>query len=360
MRLNRLLVPATAIVLLLQLTACGQAGGGGAITPPQSALTNEVAGVMVFDVQALSAEDFAETMATLEDTVMAKMPAEMVAQIKPQGQKLTAQSQESVDKYGKFRDAFIKAGGRGMVFGMIPPSAEGEEPDTFMLLSVKPGTDPAAMQTAMTEFGEGDGPEELTAYADGWLAVTDGPLNAAPKAGNDASAGKLTTALGGASGPVRIAFRMNESAKAALEAAKAEPQAAMLAGLIDPLMHLDYSSVVVTFGGAPAATAKMTFDSEQQAAQFNTVYAGLLAMGQGMLKQQVAQLKAQMPEAPEPAVVDSAFAKLQMKQSGNTLSMTLDKGFVGDAGQFAPMMLPMMMMMGGGMGGGMEMVPDQE
>lgn len=250
---------------------------------------------------------------------------------------------EMVESLTTFRKGFVDAGGQGLMMSLEMPAADAESwsPPMSMLAKTSDKVDNRAMSELVRTMSEGKMDAELEPIAGltGWhdLAVfsAEGESVTMPLPRPDKAAFKaFDRQLGDAKKPlVSVAFRMQESIRqqiaamaqvAGNDAGQQDPQAAMMIGMLQPLVGIDTLGFAVVSDKDDFEIAiQMVFlkpgDAQQFAQMFNTVMQLAPVMLAGQLQQ--------LDNPPDPNTLNKFFMKLTMQHNGDTLKMKLDREF---------------------------------
>lgn len=344
-------VTAIAAIAAVALAGCGGSGGGGAgeagagAVLPDASIGEDVALVIHLDGETMSPDRLrASAMAMLES-----IPEDSAEQ----RQEAIAKLDEAIAEYRPIYGELKSEGARAVTMAFAPPtddSAVGEG-EGVMLVRTDAGADLAAIRQSLIAFSETQGepmPEtvQIEKLDDTWGYFTgktdEGQALRAPSGGSAEATAAFQDALDNVPGGAKLAFRMTSSLKA--QAAENLQQAPpFLAGFTAPLQDLNFAVVGMSTGSSPTATAQMNFADEAAAEGFLNAWNGLLGFVKGMAQGQLSQ----MPDPPDPAVVEGVFSSLTMSQDGSTLSMTLDRAFLDHVAALAPTVGPAVTRPGG-------------
>ncbi|MEX0652859.1 MAG: hypothetical protein WDZ31_01605 [Phycisphaeraceae bacterium] len=359
MKRMKQMVTAAAVAMMLATAGLpGATAEAAEAAVPAQAVNDNVAVVVWFDLESI---DQAALRGSMQALVNA-LPDEMAQH----REGAMASTDESLTEFTKLRDAFLGAGGQGVLMVVPGPADAAEDawgqqpardgvhiqpamqaaagPEPMVLARVAPGTQPEDLVNAFTGLEGVEGEPEFEAYAEGWLRVTGEPGMSVIEDGTEQNAAVFRQLLDQAGdAPIRVAVRITDDMKQEMAAqGQGNP---MMGGFQNSLDSLSTAWAAVHFGEQPEVRNQFNFDDAEAAAEFNAAWEGLLMMGEGMIMGQLAQ----MPEAPGAETVQGLFQSLKMEQQGASLSLTLDDAFIEPAGEFVPvaMGMAMQMMMGG-------------
>jgi hypothetical protein len=229
--------------------------------------------------------------------------------------------------FAHFREAFLDAGGEAIVLGLLAVE-QPDEPGMFLMIRVRPGTEPAVFQAAIDAAMNAPATTSATLYTPDWLQVRGTQLAAVPADGSvDAAAALLAPLQLIEHAPLRVVLRLSDDARRWMELAGRR----LAPALLDPLLGLDTAAVAVSLGERPRLTSRLQFTNERAAETFNAVYDALMQRGRAALN-----------VSADPAI-ERAFGELTWRRDGDTLSMALDEAFVQSAHRLTPVLTPLML-----------------
>lgn len=329
-------IAALAVLMMLTLSA-------RAVDAPQKAIGENTALVVWVDIEQLSPEIIEKLGAGL--AAMAENPI-----FKEQGAGLPlGDLNKAMEKLTGFRDGFVKAGGQGLMLTMEMPGEGSWSPPISVLAKTGPNADPKAMATLLRSTSEDQMDAEVLPLVDGWhdisIVSAEGDAVTLPlPAKTDKKAYKaFDKQLGEVKKPLMsIAFRLQDDMREMLANAGqagqgaqggGDPQAAMMAGMLQPLKSLDTVGLSISQDkDSFEVHAMMVFQKPGEAQQFANTYNSMMMIVPAMLAGQLQGVEG----APDPNKVNAMFMKLQMKQNGDTLKLKLDKEFFELVEELAP------------------------
>ncbi|XAM00502.1 hypothetical protein OT109_03740 [Phycisphaeraceae bacterium D3-23] len=250
-----------------------------------------------------------------------------------------------------FRDAFVEAGGEGIVLMMAMPENMDGMPPMSALIKVGEDFDAEALQDAVAGMADGMA-IDMDEYADGWMAVSMDGADAVTKTGNADTADRFNAHLiERAEAPITVVYRMDDNARDMLDGMMEadDPQMAMVAGVLQPLRGMDTAAIsVFEVEDGVELDIAMAFEDTDLGSQFLNSFNGILMLAQGMLGMQMAELD----NAPSEETISGFFKHLAMQSDDNgaTLRMRLGQDFFDAAEEMGPAFEEMMGQFGGGGG----------
>ncbi len=263
-----------------------------------------------------------------------------------------------VDMLTLLRGSFLQAGGEGLAMTLEMPGEDSWSPPMALLAKTNGKFDAQAMGAVVRSMGEGQMDTALESLGDSWqniaMKTKEGqPVTLAMPQPSAAAFDAMNKQLTQHKKPMlAVAFRMQDPMRemmdAAEEAAKnaqpgqgqdaqAQMMVGMLMGMFKPIRSLDTVGLAVSQleEGGMLINAQMTFKDAQSAQQFANVYNMVLMFAPVALAQ--AGQGAEIPNMPDPAMINSFFMKLRMQPAGDSLKLTLDQEFFDLAEKLAPL-----------------------
>ena len=211
-----------------------------------------------------------------------------------------------------------------------------EQEEVTVLLARSAGTDAQDLLEGLRGLAEmelgGDAPfdaddSEIHEIDDRWAYVTGANL-VAPGDGEAADHSALNAALAQADGAaVRMAFVLGDQGKQMLAQARQDPNAMMIAGLLQPLDELTSGFVSVQLGEAPHLELSLDFADAAHAERFRQELEGLVQMMGAML----AMAAAEDPEADfDMQAMQQGLARLVPEINDTRVGKRIDEGLVND------------------------------
>ncbi len=310
------------------------------VAAPSGALASGTTFVMWADVKAMNKED-----------VGAAMQAMIAAAPESERERMTTKFDDQMAKMQPMFDAAAQLEADGVESGvltMVPQADPGAQPKTQMFLKAKPGSDPKAAITkaakAMNawvrenEPGEAIDDEELAQKIDAtelvkvnddWYAVMYEDENVAPlpDAASAADPAPFIEAMNKEDGaPMRFAFVMTDQMKQQVQQAAASPNAAMMAGLIQPLADMQTATGGLWLGATPKLRISMNFGQEANATAFKTSADGMVQFMGQMMAMQAAQQdpNANPGQGPDMQKIQAVLPLMMLDREGSSVTKTLD------------------------------------
>lgn len=234
------------------------------------------------------------------------------------------EDEEDLQQYTAFREAFIAAGGQGVLM-LAEITAENMEGggDPVVLVKVGPNADKDGLLEAaamVPDLAEDVQDLDLAPAAPGWMLASGTGLSAPAQDGTAADMAQLKSALAtyGAA-PARVGFRLTPFLKGELsnaitgmEADMGNPMAGSFANVAKGLLKSEHIGMGMQIEGNPQMMVGMKFTDAASATQFQTSYDMMLAQVGGFL--------AMMGNAGEMQMLINA---LKMQAKGDMLELVI-------------------------------------
>jgi len=251
-------------------------------------------------------------------------------------------------------DAATQLKADGVISGvltMTPQDDPNAQPLSQLFLQTKPGSDPRAAvekaARAVNAWMKENKPAEAiddaeldqkleqakyTKINDQWHAVEieDESVAPLPEPANAADPAPFIEAMQKEQGaPVRFAFVMTDQMKQQLQQAAANPNAAMMAGLMQPLTDMQTATGGLWLGAEPKLRVSMNFGQAASAQTFKTSADGMIQfMGQMMAMQGAQQnpnaAGAGQGQGPDMEKIQAVLPLMMLDHDGAAVSKTLD------------------------------------
>lgn len=322
--------PFLSLMLLAMATIIARPAA--AVQAPDKAVPEQTMLVVWLDLEQIDAE----TIESVGETISGFLAGDRVQDLGlgvPLGD-----PEEGIAKMAQTRDAMVENGAEGLLLMIDRPADDSWSP--AMRALVKTSADADAEKLAELASGlsdEGDLSALAAPYADGWHSLAiwrDGDeeqdiVLPAVTDGDEEVAAQFNLQLeeqGDA--PFTLVFRMDETMKKRVDDMTAggqqqNPQMAMMMSMAGMLRGMDSLAVSLADEEGLNINIAMRFEDTEQATAFVQMYNALMMMAPALVAQQAQN----MPDPPEPAMINSFFAKLMMKPDGQTLRMELDPSF---------------------------------
>lgn len=327
-----------------------------ALDTPKQAIGEETALVVWLDMQLVEPE-MIEEFGGMLDGVMEAVEMFGVGGGLPLGN-----IDEMVDGMTEFRKGFVDAGGEGLLLTMKMPEEGSWSPPISLLAKTKPEVDAKAMRTLIQLMSEDEMDAELAPIGEDWhdLSIVRANGNQVTVPLPEKQDKKVYKAfdkqLGEVKSPVlSVAFMMQdelremigEMAEGAANGGNDNPQAAMFAGMLQPLQGLESLGFAISQDKKNfEIDIQMVFLKTADAQQFAQMYNTIMQLAPAFMAAQLQEIE----DAPDANTVNKFFMSLVMKQNGDTLKLNLDKDFF----ELVEEMGPVFDGLGGPRGGGFE------
>ncbi|MFI4860798.1 MAG: hypothetical protein ACIAXF_08975 [Phycisphaerales bacterium JB063] len=326
-----------ALLLMTSLVGCG----GSSVSLPESAITEDCFAIQWVDTKSLT-PDMAKDMI--------RGVADDMSDDQPQARLLMSATADMVEsRYQDRWETFTDAGGLGFLqlHYMLEKKGEGEDAEptthyrTYVLVRVKKGTDAKDLEEAIKDFAaedngnraENDVKLEKVDGEDEWYwLTTEGRTEGfkLPEDGDEDTFKAFKKLVGDAGGaPAYMVWRTHEklieSAQKQLDDDDADHTDDQEARLKE-IVHLESVAMYVTAGSSPKVVVTVNFDDKEFAQSFADEHNDGLSQRRAGLK--IALSKAENP--PHPSVIDRLVDTMEVKPSGNSVSITMNSGNVHD------------------------------
>ncbi len=321
--MSRLFHPAKSLILAMALLAAVAVNVRGEVPLPEKAISEDVVAVVYVDLVQLTPEALTASL----DAVKTALPEGLQQELDDNRQEI----EDRLEERAEGRDKFVDAGGQGVLIGVIG-DGDFETRQAFALIKVKPGTDPEALAQTLKEISpRQDAQVQLSAYADGWLAVAGGdprnPLVAPPTEGSPEAVADFRRTLAGRDAVAKAAMRMTPGLQAAIDKAieqnaEANPIARDIA---TALKGMATGQSILALGERPGLTQTLTFTEASGAGDFAKAFNALLDTGRDQLQARVNTMKGRgMDIGVSDQQITAVLQPLRPKVDGRTVTLTLD------------------------------------
>jgi hypothetical protein len=328
-----MLMAVAATMLATQRAAAAE------VAAPAGALAPNTTFVMWAEVEAFNKQDVGDAMqaviAAAPDSERERMNADYTEQM--------AKMQPMFDAAAELKQDGVISG----VVSMTPQDDPNARPQSQLFLQTQPGSDPKAAVNkaarAVNAWMKDNNPDEAiddaeldakleqakyTKINDQWYAVEidDEQVAPLPEAASAADPAPFVEAMNQEEGaPVRFAFVMTDQIKQQLQQAAANPNAAMMAGIMQPLTDMQTATGGLWLGAEPKLRVSMNFNEQASAQMFKTSADGIIQfMGQMMAMQGAQQNPEAAGQGPDMEKIQAVMPLMMLDQEGAVISKTLD------------------------------------
>jgi len=334
-----------AVMALAATMLATQRAAAAEVSVPQGALALNTTFVMWADSTAFNEKSFGQAMTA----VISAAPEEEQERMKAE----YAENMKKMQSLFEVLDQSKADGIEAAVFSMLPQDEKdpAAKPLSQMFINVRPGTDPKAtleksvkaFHAWMKEYYPENAADEETLLAnmekaeykkinETWYALqVEGQSAPLPEPASAADPAPFIEAMQKEQGaPVRFAFVMTDQMKQQLQQAAANPNAAMMAGLMQPLTDMQTATGGLWLGAEPKMRVSMNFGQAASAQTFKTSADGMIQfMGQMMAMQGAQQNPnaaggAGAGQGPDMEKIQAVLPLMMLDHEGEAVSKTLD------------------------------------
>lgn len=332
--MKRLSLSLFALLMMLSMVGCG----GSSVSLPESAMTEELYAIQWFDTKNMSPDDAIKMLNDVAEDMDDDQPKARLW--------MSAQADAMEARYKDRWEAFTEAGGQGFLvlhYAVEKTVGEGDNAVTttdyqsYVLVRVKKGTSTDDLEEALAEFAKEDGNEKIkfekVKDEDTWLYLTreypEGQT--APELPDDGDKDvakafqKLLRSAGGATAVT--AWTMPEAVKEEIEKElKREGITDEQEARLKEQLHTESVVMAVSTGGSPSVEVTVNFDEKEQAETYAEEHNDGLINRRAGIKN--ALIESENP--PHPSVVNRLIEKMEVRASGDSVSISMSSGEVRD------------------------------
>lgn len=351
--MNTAIKPIVFLLATLLLSLPVQADKPKQATIPAQAVGENTTLAVYLDLSQIDAE----MMESLGEGFLAGLAS--VAQTQGDGFTIPlGNPQELVDRVTATRNAFVQAGGEGLMMTVEMPREESWSPPMSLLAKTNGKFDAPGMEAFIRTMGLGEQSTAIESLGNGWQNIAiesqeGDPITLALPTPDKAAFAAINKQLSQHKKPViALAFRMQDALRTKMDEAEQLAKAAqgaggqnaqdqmmmgMMMGMFKPIRSLDTFGLAISPADESLVIdAQMIFLNAASAQQFANLYNSIIMFAPALLAG-AAQGEVEIENMPDPATINQFFMKLKMNLKGDTLNLTLDQTFFDLAEKMAPL-----------------------